>query len=80
MKNLDTMLLNIARYKNKIDFVAVISKIISVIEEKFWVIDYRAIIHICVNMNTFISYNDVGEGKQLVYVDNFKRVAVIDKE
>ena len=80
MKNLDTMLLNIARCKNKIDFVAVIYKIISVIEEKFWVIDYGAIIHICVNMNAFISYNDVGEGKELVCVDNSKRVAVIDKE
>ena len=41
------------RYRNGINFVAVVTQINSIIEEKSWVVDSEATKHIYVNRNAF---------------------------
>ena len=42
-------------------------------------VDFRATRHICANRNALPSDIDVGEGKEIIFVSNSKRVAVISK-
>ena len=46
-------------------------------EEKSWIVDSSATRHICINRNSFISYNDIEEGEERLFVGNSKRVAVL---
>ena len=48
-------------------------------EEKSWMVDSGATRHICINKNSFISYNDMEEGEERIYVGNSKRVAAFGK-
>ena len=48
-------------------------------EEKSWMVDSGATRHICINRNSLISYNDMEEGEERIYVGDSKRVAVPGK-
>ena len=48
-------------------------------EEKSWMVDSGATRQVCINRNSFISYNDMEEGEESIYVGNSKKVVDLGK-
>ncbi|OIT29316.1 hypothetical protein A4A49_54848 [Nicotiana attenuata] len=62
------------------NIVAVISQINNVASVRNWVIDCGATRHICANKNEFLSYTQVEEGEEIIYLGDSKTTRVLGKE
>ncbi|OIS97791.1 hypothetical protein A4A49_62523 [Nicotiana attenuata] len=76
--NLAKSKLNLTKADNII--IAVISQINNVASVRDWVIDSGATRHICANKNEFLSYTQVEEGEETIYLGDSRTTRVLGKE